>query len=217
MTSNPTRRTVLTGTAASALAAAVPASAAVAEQRLTPNAEEFLSMVESRIDGAKQDAIWHLSRQMPADPRTWIDTARAAGFTVEIGHVDGKAGVVTGYHEVPAEVRDFLQAWGAAIPTDQVVAELQDEGLGPNDRRLTELATEYQTVCQANTGDVTPRERAIMDELLSTPADSPKGVAAKLWAVEPTRAMEPDAPADKLEHRALSEIVKLGGFQTEGA
>jgi hypothetical protein len=205
------RRTVLTGTAASAVAAVVPASAAVAK-----------SLPAGDLDTRYRDGIWGTSLKMPRDARVWIDTARAAGLTVELGRANGHAGVFTGYNNVPADVRDFLQSWGGAIPTGEVVEELEAEGLSPNDRRLIELQAEYaQTVDAINNtpgdedvNDGHPLEewqQRVLCEMADTPADSVRGIAAKLSVTRDTREPEPDAVADKIEYRALLEIERLAG------
>ncbi|MBK1668333.1 hypothetical protein CKO28_09830 [Rhodovibrio sodomensis] len=86
---------------------------------------------------------------------------------------------------------------------------------GENDLYLCRLSKEYQEICEANTGIVSDDESAIMDKMLATPADSIIGVAAKLAAVSRTRDPEPTAVCDKLEHRALVEVERLGGFAPE--
>jgi hypothetical protein len=45
-------------------------------------------------------------------------------------------------------VRDFLQSWGGAIPTGEVVEELEAEGLSPNDGRLLALYDEWCTAME---------------------------------------------------------------------
>jgi hypothetical protein len=208
MTDTFDRRAILTGTAASAVAAAVPASAAVAKP--------------SELGTRYRDGIWSVATQMPRDARVWIDAARAAGLTVELGHADGTRGVFTGYNDVPNDVRDFLQSWGAAIPTAEVIEELEAEGLSPNDRRLLQLKAEYaQTVDAINNtpdeedvNDGHPLEewqQRVLHEMAETPADSVRGIAAKLSVTRETRDLEPDAVADKIEYRALLEIERLAG------
>ena len=83
---------------------------------------------------------------------------------------------------------------------------------GENDRRLCQLSEEHRRLAAEDRDELTDRERAVRDELLTTPADSAVGVAAKLAAVRDSRAPEPDAPLDKIEHRALAEIERLAGF-----
>jgi hypothetical protein len=131
MTAQPSRRTVLTGTAASAVAAAVPASAAVAK-----------SAPVGALGTRYRDGIWSVATQMPRDARAWVDAARAAGLTIGLGYANGEPGVYTGYNDVPNDVRDFLLSWGNAIPTAEIVAELEGEQPGENDKRILELDAE---------------------------------------------------------------------------
>jgi hypothetical protein len=99
----------------------------------------------------------------------------------------------------------------------------EGEGLpGDNDRRLCVLKQEHEDLAAAvnaeaasdegSEGVAHQRQEAIVEEMLSIPADSVVGIAAKLAAVRASRADEPDELYDKLEHRALSEIERLGGF-----
>jgi hypothetical protein len=100
----------------------------------------------------------------------------------------------------------------------------EGEGLpGDNDRRLCVLKEHYDELVAAvnaeasdesTDGAAARRQDAIVEEMLGIPADSVIGIAAKL-AVARIPEDEPTTPFEKLEHRALKEIERLGGFGPE--
>jgi hypothetical protein len=203
MTVTFNRRTVLTGTAASAVAAVVPASAAVAE-----------SVSASELGNRYRDGIWGTALKMPRDARVWIDTARAAGLTVELGHANGHPGVFTGYNNVPADVRDFLQSWGGAIPTGETVAELEREQTGENDRKLQVLVAHHrQFDRQEERIRTAPRptreDEQRVDDWLEATSD------AKLELLREAAKLEPETAAGAAALVTLIELDRAGGQPLE--
>jgi hypothetical protein len=203
MTDTMNRRTVLTGTAASAVAASVPASAA------------FAKPVPAGDLGTRyRDGIWSVATQMPRDARVWIDVARAAGLTVELGHANGTRGVFTGYNDVSAEVRDFLQSWGGAIPTGETVAELEREQPGENDRKLQVLVAHHrQFDRQEERIRTAPRptreNEQRVDDWLEATSD------AKLELLREAAKLEPETAAGAAALVTLIELDRLDGQPLE--
>jgi hypothetical protein len=186
MTDTFNRRTVLTGTAASAVAAAVPASASAA---VAVRPETYKPAAGAL---AKRNTIWHLAQRMPADPRMWIDAARKAGMQVEIGRGPGdERGVVTMFPDVDPDTRDFVQAWGKQMDTGTILAELEREQ-GENDRRLAELADLYDRAMSVLGGLEDDDARyyqnqyisAIMLEMDTLEPDTSDGVRSIMHVVE---------------------------------
>jgi hypothetical protein len=91
---------------------------------------------------------------------------------------------------------------------------------GDNDRRLCVLEREYaalqpqvrsEIASERTDGPALQRQFEIVEEMTALPADTVVGIAAKL-AVGHLPEGEPETAFEKLEHRALKEIERLGGF-----